>query len=206
MAHKQLVSKFRGRCSACGLFFPAGTTVLWAHGAGAKHLTPAACEAAKAAVAAQPAPVAVALNLKAIADFLAAARDRGLKFPKARFLAPGSGELLLSLAGAKAKVPGSIQVVVRGTWIGRVEPDGTVVGRLANDTPVIDTLTTIAADPAAAAKAYGALTCSCSFCGRGLTDEGSIEVGYGPVCADKWGLPWKRGGAAALKTVPVAAA
>jgi hypothetical protein len=33
----------------------------------------------------------------------------------------------------------------------------------------------------------------CVFCARTLTDEAdgrSVEVGYGPICADKYGLPW----------------
>lgn len=48
----------------------------------------------------------------------------------------------------------------------------------------------LAADPAQFAAAFGKSTGSCSFCGRGLTDERSVEVGYGPVCADHNGLPW----------------
>lgn len=33
----------------------------------------------------------------------------------------------------------------------------------------------------------------CVFCSRNLSDEKdgrSVEVGYGPICADKYGLPW----------------
>ena len=46
---------------------------------------------------------------------------------------------------------------------------------------------------AAEAAALGHATHHCCFCGLTLTDEGegkSIEVGYGPVCARKNGLPW----------------
>ena len=98
-------------------------------------------------------------------------------------------EMVLSLAGNTSKYPGSVQVKVGGEWVGRIEPTGKVAGPLSNRKDVLDTLASIAVDPAAAAKAYGALTCSCSFCGKGLTDEGSVEVGYGPVCAAHWGLP-----------------
>lgn len=35
-------------------------------------------------------------------------------------------------------------------------------------------------------KEYG----RCCFCNRELDDEGSIFHGYGPICAEKWGLPW----------------
>lgn len=30
----------------------------------------------------------------------------------------------------------------------------------------------------------------CQFCGRKLVSELSVELGYGPVCADRWGLPY----------------
>lgn len=40
------------------------------------------------------------------------------------------------------------------------------------------------------AARFGKLWGSCVFCSRLLTDERSVEVGYGPVCADKNGLPW----------------
>ena len=43
-----------------------------------------------------------------------------------------------------------------------------------------------AADAAAFGKLYGI----CIFCSRDLTDERSIAVGYGAVCADNHGLPW----------------
>jgi hypothetical protein len=40
------------------------------------------------------------------------------------------------------------------------------------------------------AAEFGKVTGACVFCSRLLTDERSLEVGYGPVCADKNGLPW----------------
>lgn len=46
---------------------------------------------------------------------------------------------------------------------------------------------------AAEAAQLGWTTHHCCFCGIELTDEGanrSVEVGYGPVCAENNGLPW----------------
>lgn len=77
-------------------------------------------------------------------------------------------------------------------------------GSLASNTAVLEALNTIAADPAAAAKAYGALMGRCSYCDKALTDEGSVEVGYGPVCAAKYGLPHHPKGTRVLE--PAAAA
>jgi hypothetical protein len=51
----------------------------------------------------------------------------------------------------------------------------------------------ITADEAAA---FGHATGHCVYCARELTDDRSVEVGYGPVCASKHNLPWG-------ETVPV---
>lgn len=40
------------------------------------------------------------------------------------------------------------------------------------------------------AKAFGALYGKCVYCHRKLTDDRSIEVGYGKDCAGQRGLPW----------------
>lgn len=40
------------------------------------------------------------------------------------------------------------------------------------------------------AAKFGALYGRCVFCSQTLTDERSIEVGYGPICAENHGLPW----------------
>lgn len=43
---------------------------------------------------------------------------------------------------------------------------------------------------AAEAAAFGATTGVCIACAKQLTDGRSTEVGYGPVCAKKYGWPW----------------
>lgn len=62
-------------------------------------------------------------------------------------------------------------------------------------------LAQIEADPIAAAKLSGKLTSCCSFCSRELTDELSVKAGYGPICAEHWGLPWggKRSGVTTIE-------
>jgi len=50
----------------------------------------------------------------------------------------------------------------------------------------VENLHKIAHDPVEAAKAYGKLVGRCSCCGRALTDPQSIELGIGPVCAERW--------------------
>lgn len=180
-----IISRFAGTCTVCRARFAAGTQIEWTKGAGARHIQ---CPQVPQEMHAEP---PVVLPVASIVGFLRAARERGLKFPKARFLAPGNEEMRLSLAGAKARVPGAVQVVVRGQWVGRVNPDGEVVGLLKDDPQLQDLLRRIADDPAGHAKAYGALMARCSFCDKDLTDAGSVEAGYGPVCAKHWGLPHK---------------
>lgn len=43
---------------------------------------------------------------------------------------------------------------------------------------------------AADAARFGALTGECINCGKRLTDERSIDAGYGPTCAANNGWPW----------------
>lgn len=42
------------------------------------------------------------------------------------------------------------------------------------------------ANPLEAARKYGRLSGRCCSCGRDLTNEGSIEAGIGPICAQKF--------------------
>lgn len=200
-----ITARYGGRCGRCGEWFEAGTAILWERGTAATHATLAACEAAKVAADAKRSAPKVVVSLEGLVAFLDGAKQRGLKYPKARFLAPGGGELRLSVAGEQSRFPGCIQVVVRDTWIGRVRPDGSVDGQLKTDTRVLETLRAIALDPVTAAKAYGALMCRCSFCDAALTDAGSVEVGYGPVCAKHWGLPHHPKGTPTLAPVGAAA-
>lgn len=45
----------------------------------------------------------------------------------------------------------------------------------------------------AAARRHGHETEHCSFCGLHLSDPQSLEVGYGPICAAHYDLPWRHG-------------
>ena len=101
----------------------------------------------------------------------------------------------LSVAGERAKFPGSINVTSPGsfqdrTWFGRIALDGTFVGSREATPAIVEELKALAADPAGKAALYGKQTGCCCFCARELTDERSIAVGYGPICADHYGLPW----------------
>ena len=200
---KLMVAKFAGTCKTCGTHIPVGTEILYKSGFGATHVSTEACATAKASAPA--APPAVVIEASPVIAFLNVAKANGLKYPKVRFAAPGGGELRLSIAGPTAKVPGSVNVVVRGEWLGRINPDGAGNGRnLTGNATLLALLAKIASDPARLAKEYGALTGNCSFCSKALTDAGSVEVGYGPICAKNWNLPHKPKGTPVIETAVAA--
>lgn len=57
-------------------------------------------------------------------------------------------------------------------------------------TDVLNCLHEFAAHPKEMALLYSKKTSTCCFCGLGLENPASIMVGYGPICAENYGLPW----------------
>lgn len=45
-------------------------------------------------------------------------------------------------------------------------------------------------DPIKFCSLHGLKFSYCCFCGKELTAKESLFAGYGPICADNWGLPW----------------
>lgn len=124
-----------------------------------------------------------------------------LKLPTIRLAAGNQiGEIKLYKAGDRSKYPGSIQVKIDDSWIGRIEPlplidSAQFIKAFGCPVWVEQALLNFASNPVKVAAEYGKLTGRCCFCGRGLDDERSTAVGYGPVCAKHYGLPWKEIGA-----------
>ncbi len=150
----------------------------WAHKLAMDKLAPA------------PAPIAVG-DMGRILALFATAKLK-LKFPKIR-LALGSSPICLSVAGARSRVPGSIHVTDGGKFgqsrfYGSISPEGGFRPNASAPVGLAAFLQTFAADPEAIATRYGTLTGNCSFCNLTLTDTRSTQVGYGPVCAQNWGL------------------
>lgn len=83
-----------------------------------------------------------------------------------------------------------------GLYLGQIRnADALFYPRRPSEVPpsLVKALIAFSADPEGAAAAYGHETSSCCFCSRELTDERSVKVGYGPVCADHYGLGWGYG-------------
>lgn len=123
-----------------------------------------------------------------ILAMLTRAREAGKKFPKIKLSVDGQ-PVVLALSGA-----GKVNVTDgrgfhSGTWFGAIQPSGSFrEGReFSRVSGVLDSLEV---DPAGVATQHGVATGECCFCARELTTKESRSVGYGPVCADKFGLPW----------------
>jgi hypothetical protein len=145
-------------------------------------------------------PVATAEKLGNFADMVklfSVASDNGLKFPKVQLEADADQPVVLARCGNGSKYPGAIRVTngagynsPDNQYYGMINQQGSwLPGRDANPA-VVNILRAFAADPAGVAAAYGIRTGNCCFCRRELSDERSTSVGYGPICADKYGLAW----------------
>jgi hypothetical protein len=66
---------------------------------------------------------------------------------------------------------------------------------------VVPMLEAFKADPSGFAAYQGHLTGHCCFCARHLSDERSTTHGYGPICADRYGLVWDMENARAIQAI-----
>lgn len=191
-----ITSKFPGTCRRCKGPIGIGDVIEWERGLGAQHADVNLCNNYKAV-----GPAGTTIDLSPIVTFLRDAQEKGgLKSPKARFLAPdGTSELKIALADTRN--PGGLWLKLNGAYFGKITKDGKPFGQLASDPIMQQLLLAISKDPADAAQKYGALTSKCSFCGLQLTDEASKILGYGPICARKWGLFHVAGGSKMLKDI-----
>lgn len=218
---KVMSAKFAGWCRACKASFPEGTAIIWSKGAGARHAFAEGCaaalaakEAARAAAEAARPKVSVGAFAGVVALFEAAKLK--LKFPKITLML-GATPIKLSLAGAKSKTPGVIHVMGEGSYpyrayYGKVSPEGAWTPSKSVKPEMLAALTALLTEfgtaPAEVAKAHGKLTGHCCFCSKLLgagEDKRSIAVGFGPVCAENYGLTaeWRSGAAAAEAAAPV---
>ena len=132
-------------------------------------------------------------DMKGIASLFSNAHGK-LKHPKIHF---GFGDMpiTLSVATSRARFPGTINVTDDGSygdrnWYGRIHHDGKFERSNCCPDNVVVFLRKFSVNPAEVAASYGKSTGNCCFCNRKLTDERSTYVGYGPVCAEHYSLPY----------------
>lgn len=137
----------------------------------------------------RPEPKTEAVDVSAIVELLDTAKEN-LKWPKIRLHG-----LSFSLAGERAKAPGTVNVTDggpygRNEWYGRIERDGTWTLSAKATPEIIERVKAFAADPAKVGGEHGHTHGECCFCGTALSDERSTHHGYGPTCAKNWKLPY----------------
>ena len=151
-------------------------------------------EALAAAEEAQQEGPAVSLrpSYPKLAETFLRAAD-ALRWPKLRLSTESGDPVVLSLAGPNSRNAGHINVTDGGgygvgTFFGTITPNGE--SRLNNraGAEVLAVLAAYNADPAAEGKVQGLRTGRCMCCGRELTNQVSVELGIGPICAEKWGI------------------
>jgi hypothetical protein len=161
----------------------------WGHVLATEYLPKANGETA-------PEPERTSVDVSGIIDLLLTAKTH-LKYPKTAVALDADRRFRVSLAGPKAKFPGSVTVTSLDAgydgsrdWYGRIRTDGSIDLRRNAPSWLEDALVSFSKDPATIAANSGHLTGNCSFCWRPLKDERSTEVGYGKTCAGHYGLPW----------------
>lgn len=151
-------------------------------------------------VAARPQPATVAVGEMSGMLALFGKAKQHLKYPAVVLSVPAASMTVrLSVAGDRAKIPGSITVLDYDAgpdgrdWLGRITVDGQYQpSRKTNGRTdaIVARLQQFACDPATVAAEHGRLTGRCCFCNLPLKDERSTAVGYGATCASHYGLPW----------------
>ena len=128
------------------------------------------------------------VGVEAIHALFAKATDNDIKRPI--FRADG---VEISKAPLNGRNAGALYVKDEETdaYLGKIVGNQFLASREATS-DTLQRLKLIAVDPTAAAIRYGRRTGRCGCCGRTLVDPVSIRSAVGPICADKWGLDWRR--------------
>lgn len=137
----------------------------------------------------------VKLNMSNVQALFDIARKNGKDSKLSVRLATNTAHIVLTAARSHSRNPGAIYIKDSNRpfgedYLGKIAPNGDVFPNAKCTQAVLDLITDFAENPEIIAAKYGKLTDRCSFCGLELTDSRSVIVGYGPICARKWGLPW----------------
>lgn len=97
-----------------------------------------------------------------------------------------------TVAGRRSNLPGAVNVKQGDEYVGRIDSGAFYVGNTERSRHLgaLALAERIGEDPAAVLGQMGRETGECCFCSRPLTDARSVKAGYGPTCADDYGLPW----------------
>lgn len=111
-----------------------------------------------------------------------------LRYPKIRFHVEEQGQgyrIQVSLA-----TKGYIAIKIDGEYVGKIMPDGAIYLYGLKDW-MRAAIMEYCQHPLENAKIIGQRFNYCCFCASELTNKISVQVGYGPICASNFGLPWE---------------
>lgn len=112
-----------------------------------------------------------------------------LRYPAMNFRSKNGDNVRIYLA-----TKGYIAIKLNGEYIGKLPAaDKNIIlydSPLFNHAELISELEAFMEKPISESAIRGKEYGRCCFCNRELDNEGSIFHGYGPICAEKWGLPW----------------
>lgn len=154
-------------------------------------------------------------NLRRIFD----RASKKMKYPKVKFQASNSLEqaihsfdddcenqlladqtIFLYRAGERSKAPGVIHVTngakygdPDNKYFGKIDLEGNFIKARACCDRVLNFLVSFDKDPASIGATYGRSSGNCCFCSRPITTEVSKNHGYGPICANRYQLPYDGG-------------
>ena len=112
-----------------------------------------------------------------------------LRYPAMNFRSKNGDNVRIYLA-----TKGYIAIKLNGEYIGKLPAaDKNIIlydSPLFNHNELMSELEAFMEQPITESAIRGKEYGRCCFCNRELDNEGSIFHGYGPICAEKWGLPW----------------
>jgi len=120
--------------------------------------------------------------------------QKHLKYPKIRIQTESGKPILLAVS---KNHPGVIWLSSGGFGTinyGRIIQNEGFIRFSHADTEIqkeiSKTIENFAADPVKVSADHGKLTHNCCYCSKKLDTQESLDVGYGPICAKHYGLPW----------------
>jgi len=138
------------------------------------------------------ATVDLGVDLTGLQKLFAGARANGKTNPKIKMALANGTVLEVYAAKSDSKNPGSIYVNVGPEYTGKVTPDGKFIPYADRrlDDEALSMICEVVENPTQAGRLYGRKLKWCIFCGTQLDTNESQYYGYGPICAEKWGLEW----------------
>lgn len=145
--------------------------------------------------AAAPKSEPATVNLWNICKMFSVAIGAFARPPKLTLRVDSIGKVRIAFCGPRSKYHGSFNVTDGrafgdNIFYGRIDSNGNFHPSAHSTPELIAALEAFNANPAESATTHGHMSGNCMFCSKTLTDSRSVTVGYGPDCAENWGLPW----------------